>query len=379
MTAGESGRPGQRRAARGLAARLLAAQSLVLLAGALTTWLVAVVVAPGIFHDHLLRAGVSHTSDEAGHVEEAFASSLIIALVGALLVSVTVALSVTWYFTGRVQRSVAAVAVSASAIAEGRHGSRVPSPALGVEFDQLAGTINQLAQRLEAVETTRRRMLADLAHEMRTPLATIDAHLEAIEDGVRELDEPTLSVLRSSTHRLGRLALDVTAVSRAEEGQLEMSLRPTNPRTLVEGAALAARDAFDTKGVRLRTAAVVTPLVAADAERMAQVLGNLLDNALRHTPVGGTVTLATTSSDHRWVEIIVSDTGEGIEPDALAHVFDRFYRADLARTRDRRGSGIGLTISRALVEAHGGGITARSTGKGAGATFVVRLPELSTR
>ncbi len=379
MTAGESGRSGQRRAARGLAARLLAAQSLVLLAGALTTWLVAVVVAPGIFHDHLLRAGVSHTADEAGHVEEAFASSLIIALVGALLVSVTVALSVTWYFTGRVQHSVAAVAVSASAIAEGRHGSRVPSPALGVEFDQLAGTINQLAQRLEAVETTRRRMLADLAHEMRTPLATIDAHLEAIEDGVRELDEPTLSVLRSSTHRLGRLALDVTAVSRAEEGQLEMSLRPTNPRTLVEGAALAARDAFDTKGVRLSTAAVVTPLVSADAERMAQVLGNLLDNALRHTPVGGTVTLATTSSDHRWVEIIVSDTGEGIEPDALAHVFDRFYRADLARTRDRRGSGIGLTISRALVEAHGGGITARSTGKGAGATFVVRLPELSTR
>ncbi len=379
MSTREAGASGRRRPAPGLATRLLAAQSLVLLAGALTTWLVASAVAPGIFHDHLLQAGVAHTTDEAGHVEEAFASALIIALVVALLVSVTVALAVTWYFTRRVQRSVAAVAASASAIAEGRHGSRVPSPALGGEFDQLAGTVNQLAQRLEAVETTRRRMLADLAHEMRTPLATIDAHLEAIEDGVRELDEPTLSVLRSSTHRLGRLAQDVTAVSRAEEGQLEMSPRPTNPRALVDGAAVAARDAFDTKGVRLATAAVATPLVSADAERMAQVLGNLLDNALRHTPAGGSVTLATASSDPRWVEITVSDTGEGIEPEALGHIFDRFYRADLARTRDRRGSGIGLTISRALVEAHGGGISARSAGKGAGATFVVRLPALGTR
>ncbi|WP_295692975.1 HAMP domain-containing sensor histidine kinase [Lapillicoccus sp.] len=271
------------------------------------------------------------------------------------------------------------MAVAASAIAEGRHGSRVPSPALGVEFDQLADTVNQLAQRLEGVETTRRRMLADLAHEMRTPLATIDAHLEAIEDGVRELDDPTLDVLRGSTQRLGRLAQDVTAVSRAEEGQLQMALRPTDPATVVEIAALTARDGFDSKGVRLTTAAVDTPLVSADPERMAQVLGNLLDNALRHTPAGGTVSLTTSSPDSRWVEITVTDTGEGIAPEALTHVFDRFYRADPARTHDRGGSGIGLTISRALTEAHGGGIAARSPGRGAGATFVVRLPGLGTR
>lgn len=362
----------------GLATRLLAAQSLVLLGGALTTWLVASAVAPNIFHEHLLQAGVGHTAAEAGHVEEAFAAALIIALTVALLVSVVIALTVTWFFTRRVQRSVVAVAVAASAIAEGRRGSRVPSPALGVEFDQLTDTVNQLAQRLEEVETTRRRMLADLAHEMRTPLATIDAHLEAIEDGVRELDDPTLAVLRGSTHRLGRLAQDVTAVSRAEEGQLDMSLGPTNPAALVKDAALAAREAFDTKGVRLTAAAGNTPLASADPERMAQVLGNLLDNALRHTPPGGSVSVTTSSSDPRWVEITVADTGEGITPEALAHVFDRFYRADPARTRDRGGSGIGLTISRALIAAHHGTITARSAGKGAGATFLVRLPGQST-
>ncbi len=368
-----------RRPSSRLATRLLAAQSLVLLAGALTTWLVAATVAPAIFREHLLQARVAHTAAETGHVEEAFASALIIAVAVALLVSVAIALTVTWYFTHRVQRSVLAVAVAAAAIAEGRHGSRVPSPALGAEFDQLADTVNQLAQRLEEVETTRRRMLADLAHEMRTPLATIDAHLEAIEDGIRELDDPTLAVLRGSTHRLGRLAHDVTAVSRAEEGQLEMSLRPTTPAVLVEAAALAAQDAFDTKGVRLTTAAAATALVAADPERMAQVLGNLLDNALRHTPAGGTVSLTASSPGPRWVEITVADNGDGIDPEALTHVFDRFYRADPARTHDRGGSGIGLTITRALIAAHDGTITARSAGRGTGATFTVRLPGLSTR
>ena len=366
------------RASSRLATRLLAAQCLILLAGALTTWIVASMVAPAIFREHLREAKVAHTAAETGHVEEAFAFALIIAVAVALLVSVAIALTVTWYFTRRVQRSVRAVAVAASAIAEGRHGSRVPSPALGAEFDQLADTVNQLAQRLEGMETNRRRMLADLAHEMRTPLATIDAHLEAIEDGVRELDDPTLAVLRGSTHRLGRLAHDVTAVSRAEEGQLEMSLRPTDPAVLVEVAALAAQDAFDTKGVRLTTAPLATPLVAADPERMAQVLGNLLDNALRHTPAGGTVSVTTSSSGPRWVEITVADNGEGIDPEALTHVFDRFYRADPARTHDRGGSGIGLTITRALIAAHDGTITARSAGRGTGATFVVRLQGLST-
>ncbi len=370
-------RPGLRRSrSSGLATRLLAAQSLVLVAGALSTWLVASTVAPGIFHEHLLQAGVAHTAQETVHVEEAFASAILIALGVALLVSVSVALGVTWYFTRRVQNSVAAVAVSAAAIAEGRHGSRVPSPALGAEFDQLAATVNHLARRLEAVEATRRRMLADLAHEMRTPLATIDAHLEAVEDGLRDLDEPTMAVLRSSTQRLGRLAQDMTAVSKAEEGQLQLNCQPTSPASLVAAAAAAAGEAFQAKGVRLRVATVTTPQISADPERMAQVLGNLLENALRHTPAGGSVTLATACPDRHWVQISVTDTGEGIEPEALPHVFDRFYRADLARTRGRGGSGIGLTISRALVEAHGGGISARSDGTGTGATFTVRVPTL---
>jgi len=284
------------------------------------------------------------------------------------------ALAVTWYFTRRVQRSINAVADAASEIATGRYHSRVPGPGLGGEFDQLAATFNQLADRLDNVEITRRRMLADLAHEMRTPLATLDAHLEALEDGVRDLDEATFAVLRSSTQRLGRLAQDINAVSQAEEGKLEINRALTDPRDLIEAAGRAALDRYRAKGVGLVEDVSATATVSVDRERMGQVLGNLLDNALRHTQQGGTVTLSCRTIDDNWVELVVRDSGEGIEPEHLAHVFDRFYRADSARNRQQGGGGIGLTITRALIEAHGGGISADSPGHGRGATFTVRLP-----
>ena len=359
----------------GLAARLLGAQALVLLAGAATSWIVASAVAPGIFHTHLMRAGVAHTASESTHVERAFNDSLIIALGVALVTSVLMALGVTAYFTRRVQRSTAAVAQSARDIAAGQYGARVPSPGLGTEFDQMASTINQLAERVEDVETTRRRILADLAHEMRTPLASIEAHLEAVEDGVRELDDNTMTVLHEGTSRLQRLADDIGAVSRAEEGRLESRPVLSSPQDLLESAATTAHDAFDAKGVGLVVeASNVKDNVLVDPQRMAQVLGNLLDNALRHTPRGGTVSLTLRQPDPAWVDLDVTDTGQGIAPEHLPHLFERFYRADPARGRERAGSGIGLTISRALVEAHGGGLSAHSPGPGRGATFTVRLP-----
>ena len=365
------------RAAAGLSTRLLVAQALVLLAGAATSWVVASVVAPGIFHDHLVRAGVGHTTSEAAHVEEAFGSALIISLGVALLTSVLMALLVTGYFTRRVQRSTTQVSHAAARIAEGQFGARVPSPGLGPEFDQLADTVNELAERLGDVERTRRRILADLAHEMRNPLATIETHLEALEDGVRDLDEPTLAALHGGTQRLHRLAEDISAVSRAEEGQLDSRPVRTNPQLLLESAAAAAQDAYDSGDVRLVVASTGTlPAVHVDPERMGQVLANLLENALRHTPSGGSVHLSANQPDQHWVELNVTDTGEGIAPESLPHVFERFYRADPARRRQagNSGSGIGLTISRALVEAHGGGLSAVSAGKGHGSAFTIRLP-----
>jgi two-component system sensor histidine kinase BaeS len=356
----------------GFASRLLSAQALVLVAGALTTWFVASFVGPSIFRDHLHRAGVSHTSAEGQHVEEAFRSALLISISVALLAATITALVVTWYFTRRVKRSIGQVASAASEVAAGRYDDRVADPGLGAEFATLAESYNSLAQRLGNVEAIRRRMLGDLAHEMRTPLATVDAHLEAVEDGVRSLDEDTLRVIRLSTRRLSRLAEDIAAVSKAEEGTLDIHRKLVEASTLATAATEGAQDRFTAKGVHLRTYLNTSNPVLADPDRIGQVLSNLLDNALRHTPPGATVTLTCRRHD-RWVEFVIADSGEGIASEHLPHVFDRFYRIDTARDRNRGGSGIGLSISKAIVEAHGGTLTAVSPGPGHGATFTVRL------
>lgn len=355
------------------AGRLLLAQALVLGAGALTIWLVASAVAPSIFHDHLEQAGVAHDEGESQHVEEAFASALLVSISVALVAAVAAALAVSWYFSRRVQRSIRHVAEASSQIAAGRYHTHVDDPGLGAEFATLAGTYNRLADRLAATEATRRRMLADLAHEMRTPLATIDAHLEALEDGVRQLDSDTVTVLRSSTQRLRRLAEDIGAVSHAEEGNLRLDLRPVDAAAVAATAADANRDRYESKGVHLDVDLHHAGRVNLDPDRIGQVLGNLVDNALRHTPPGGSVTLSCRRVGG-WVEYAVVDTGDGIAAEHLPHVFDRFYRVDTARDRHHGGSGIGLAIARTLVEAHGGGISAASAGPGRGSTFTVRLP-----
>lgn len=357
----------------GFAARLLLAQALVLGAGALTSWVVATALGPGIFRTHVRMAGVAHSAAEAEHVNEAFTTALLISLVVALLTSAVLALAVTWYFTRRTQRSIAQVTTSATEIAHGNYGLRIPAPSLGREFDTLAETFNELAHRLDSVETIRRRMLGDLAHEMRTPLATLDAHLEALEDGVRELDQPTLAVLHASSHRLRRLAEDITAVSLAQEGAIAIRAVATDPRQLTAAALRAAGDRYTSKGVTLAEDVTTDIQVNVDPERMAQILGNLLDNALRHTPTGGEVEL-TARTIGTQVEFAVTDTGEGITTEHLPYLFYRFYRVDTARSRDRGGSGIGLTVTKALVQAHGGHISAESAGPGHGATFTLTLP-----
>jgi len=370
------------RPANNLAARLFAAQTLVAVAGAATLWVVAAVIGPAIFQSHLNQAQVAQVSaDTARHVDEAFRSASAVSIGVALLASLVAALAISAFVTRRIAGPVVRLADAAGDVAAGRFDVRVPDPALGGEFAGLAASFNGMAQRLQAVETTRRRLLADLAHEMRTPLATLDAYLEAIEDGVAVMDQETVALLRAQTARLGRLTEDVTAVSRAEEGQLDLHTIVLPADQVIARAAAAARERFDAKGVTLTTDTThPAAAVAADPERMDQVLGNLLDNALRHTPAGGTVLLAGRATDSRsGVEFSVSDTGEGIPAEHLPHVFERFYRVDSARDRAHGGSGIGLAITKSLVEAHGGVVTASSAGLGHGAAFTVRLPAIRDR
>ena len=354
--------------------RLLTALSVVVVGCAVSAWFVASALAPGIFHDHLGQAGVDHNSAAAAHVEEAFTVSIIVAWGLAVTIAVLLALVVSWYLTRRVQHSVAAVTSSAAEIASGRYDTRVVSPGLGREFDDLADSVNELARRLDATETTRRRMLADLGHEMRTPLATLDSYFEALDDGIHTFDDHVQEVLWSATQRLERLASDIVDVSRAEEHLTRLRPSPTTTRALVTSAVDAVRERYESKGVQLHTHVVDAAPVTVDTDRIGQVLANLLDNALRHTPAGGIVTVSCTRAGDHYVEITVTDSGEGVAPQHIDHLFDRFYRADTSRGRQSGGSGIGLTITRALVEAHGGHIRAHSDGPGKGASFTVTIP-----
>ena len=357
----------------GLALRLLAAQSLVVVAAVLAAGVAATVVGPPIFRAHLGRDSPGASPASVAHAEQAFGTAGAISLAVALLAALVAAALVSAFVTSRITRPVKALAAAATDVSAGRFGVDLPAPALGPEFDTLTSAFGAMAQRLHAVEVTRRRLLVDLAHEMRTPIATLDGYLEGIEDGVAAWDADTAAMLRTQTRRLARLAEDVTAVSRAEEGQLDLHPVPTAPQQLVDAAVLAVSGQYAERGIALVTDVPGDlPAVIVDPDRMAQVLGNLLDNALRHTPTGGEVHLRAAATGGELM-LEVADTGPGIPAEHLSHVFERFYRVDAARDRAHGGSGIGLAIAKALVEAHGGQITAHSP-PGSGATFTVVLP-----
>jgi two-component system, OmpR family, sensor histidine kinase BaeS len=360
---------------RSLGAKLLAAQVLVIVAGSLTLAVVALAVAPGLFHYHARMALGSIPAGIARHLDEGLAVAMLVALGTGTAVALLTAVAVSWFLARRIVRPIGALARAAERIAHGRYTARVPQSSSGDELATLSRAFNTMAEALETSERRRQRLLADLAHELRTPLATIDGYLEGVADGVMPADEQTWAVLRAETARLGRLVDDLQAVSRAEERQLDLRLAPWQPAKLVTAAVQAATVAYQAKGVALvERVDPHLPRVAADPDRLGEVLANLLANALRHTPAGGQVEVAATRHG-RDVALAVTDTGEGIPPNLLERVFERFYRVDRARTRGQQaGSGIGLTITRAIVEAHGGRIRAESQGTGRGARFVATLP-----
>lgn len=250
----------------------------------------------------------------------------------------------------------------------------MPVADFGSELQRLSEAFTHMAGRLADTDAARSRLLSDLAHELRTPLATLEAYLDGIEDGVVADDAESREVMRSQLRRLRRLSTDVREIAAAEEHALALHLQPCDPVELAQSAVAAARPRYQQKAVDLGLDAGPVPRVTADSQRIQQVLANLLDNALRHTPAGGHVTVTVTGGDAA-VRLVVTDDGEGLPLDQLQAVFQRFHRADPARTsHDGEGSGLGLTIARAIMTAHGGTLTAASEGAGRGATFTGTLP-----
>jgi signal transduction histidine kinase len=305
----------------------------------------------------------------AGAYRRALFEALVLGGVAALGTAVAASLLLTHQVAGPIAR----VAGAGRRIACGEYAERVPE-AGAEEIRQLAASFNTMASALEDTERLRLELIGDVAHELRTPIATLEGYLEGLLDGVVEPSDRTWAKLHTEAGRLRRLVDDLRELSRAEAGQLAVAPRSVDPGGLARAAAERLAGDFAAKGLELRVdVAPALPAVRADPDRVSQVLTNLLTNALRYTPSPGRVELAVVPAAGA-IRFRVADTGIGILSEHLPHVFERFYRADKSRSRAFGGSGVGLTIARALVEAMGGRIWAESAGSGRGATFSFELP-----
>jgi two-component system OmpR family sensor kinase len=242
------------------------------------------------------------------------------------------------------------------------------------EIRVVAQAFNEMAAALEKAETLRSNMLADVAHELRTPLSVIQGSLRAILDDVYELDKTEIARLYDQTRHLSRLVDDLRELAQAEANQLPLNVTTVDLITLTNETASIYAPIIEAEGLALRLELEDrVPTVQGDRARLAQCLQNLLNNAIHHTPRGGEITVELTYGAEQ-VQLRVRDTGRGIAAEHLPHILDRFYRADPARGRDTGGTGLGLAIVRAIVEAHGGKVTAASKGIGQGSTFTIQLP-----
>ena len=240
------------------------------------------------------------------------------------------------------------------------------------EVGELGQAFNKMAADLQRAEAQRRQMTADIAHELRNPLSVIRGNLEALLDGIYPHDDEHLAPIYEETLLLQRLVEDLRLLSLADAGQLQLIRTDVDMGGLLSGVADSAQAMAEAKAISLRADAPVERLlVDGDADRLRQVVGNLVSNALRYTPQGGTIALHARADGDR-VKVTVSDSGQGIAPEDLPHVFDRFYRSDAARDRTSGGSGLGLAIAQALVRAHDGTIDVQSAA-GQGTTFTVTL------
>ena len=290
---------------------------------------------------------------------------------GALL-AVAVAFLITYFLSRRISAPVKALTIAARQMGQGDLSPRVRSKDKG-ELGELARAFNTMAENLERGEQLRRNMIADIAHELRTPLSNLRGYLEAITDGVIKPGSGAIRSLDEEANLLSRMVDDLQELSLAEAGELKLDRQTQDIRKLLKKTVALRQTQAAVKGVLVSAdLPKKLPRVNIDTHRINQVLLNLIDNAITHTPKDGIITITARNLD-TWLEIAVDDTGEGIPAEDLPNVFERFYRVDKSRTRATGGAGLGLAIAKSLVEAHGGKIEVRSE-EGKGSHFSFTLP-----
>jgi signal transduction histidine kinase len=286
--------------------------------------------------------------------------------------AIVIALVLTFVLSRRMTSPIGVLAQAARRLGRGDLSQRVQLQVKG-EVEMLAQAFNSMAADLEHAEQLRRDLIADVAHELRTPLSNIQGYLEAIRDRVMKPNAATVRSLNEEAVLLSRLVDELQELSLAEAGELKLVYQAEDITELVKQAVTPWHPRIEAKEISLSLDLPDNlPLVNIDWQRVNQVLHNLLENAVAHTPKGGTINVAA-GAKGEWVEVSVSDTGEGIPAKDLPYIFERFYRVDKSRARATGGSGLGLTIAKRLVEAHGGKITVQSK-LGKGSRFAFTLP-----
>ncbi len=363
--------------------------------------LVIRILLPGIFGSHMAsmnRLFLRHGLEDAGHMGSMgamggrmmgwsgfftdlfaiFNQIIFDAILYAILPSAMIALVLSVVMSQRFVRPLQQMTRAADRIAQGHYEERLPVGDLAAEsqdeLGQLAVRFNRMTAQLEQVEDMRQKLIGDVAHELRTPLTVIRGSLDGLMDGVMTPDTTTYERIYRQVGRMGRLVDDLQELNRIEEGMIELNIAPVDARQLLTTLVHTLAVSYSAKDVDLNLVLPHAPLqVLADEDRFEQVMINLLNNALQFTPGGGQV-LVKAESHGNMARISVADTGAGMAPEHLEKVFARFYRVDDSRSRQAGGSGIGLTVTKKLVEAMGGRIWAESAGLGKGSVFTFTLP-----
>jgi histidine kinase len=337
---------------------------------------------PGAFDRHMAEMtavmGPSSSNlenDLYNNFNKAVNESLMFSAAAAFISAVIVSLFVSRQVVAPVRR----IMVASQHIADGHYSERVRIPGSQdiEEMDELAQlslSFNQMTLELEKAETLRKQLIGDIAHELRTPLATIKGSMEGLMDGVLPAGQDTYHQVYQEAERLQRLVDDLQDLNRVESGAIQLIFEKYPVKELVEITQRRLLRQFDEKGVSLiLDIPDDLPKVSVDADRIGQVFINLIGNSLQYTPTGGVVTVMAEEKKNQ-ILVTISDTGIGISSENLSYIFTRFYRVDKSRSRAGGGSGIGLTIAKHLVESHGGKIWAESPGLGKGSTISVLLP-----
>lgn len=349
---------------------------IIILVGVLSLAIAAEFVTPTAFNRHLADMERMMGGSMGGmmtDLTQGFQAAINEILFVAAALAVATAVFVSTFVARRIVKPIQEMKTASRHIAAGHYEERVQVVGED-ELADLAHSFNQMAYTLAQTETRRRQLIGDVAHELRTPLSSLKSVMEGLVDGVLPAETSTFLDAQREVSRLQRLVQDLEELSKAEAGGLTLEPAWVQPKAFVDTAVTRLALQYEDKGVRLQVDLPPNlPPIHVDQERMTQVMLNLLGNALQYTPVGGEVKISAKTEVNQLV-LAVQDDGIGMAADALPHIFERFYRADKSRSRAGGGSGIGLTISKHIVEAHNGRLTAASPGINRGSTFTMSLP-----